>query len=502
MEMTAGPMTAVPILTDGTETVIPETIPGTFRANGAAMSVAEHVVQFYEADAVLLDTVASFCQDAILQDGAAIVVATPEHRAGIETRLRESGLDVAAARERGQLVAMDAAETLSRFLVDGMPDPERFARELGMVVTRAAEGGRDVRIFGEMVALLAADGNVAAAIALEDRWNELQRTHPFSLFCAYPIEGFVGAGGAAFIHDVCAAHARAIPTEGYTALDTDHDRLRVVAQLQQKARWLETEIAERRQVEERLQRVVAGERAARLETEAALRSRDEFLSSTAHELRNPLASLSLQAQVALRRLHQHGDLEPTRIEEALRGISAQAARISCLVDRLLDASHLDAGTLELERQPTDLVALARQALRAARRLSDDSAITLDAPDSLYAWVDPARVARVLADLLDNAIEHGRGGDPIEIVVSEPAPGAVELSVRDHGPGIPAEYRDRLFERLPHPDGNGASGVGLSLFLGRQVIEMHEGQIRAEFPADGGSRFVVTLPVSLETRVAS
>ena len=491
---------AVPIAPDGAEAKRDDVFPGTFRAYGAGMYVAEHVVQFYEADAVLLESIAAFWHDAVLQDGVAIVVATPEHRAGLETRLRDDGCDVAAARARGQYLTLDAAETLARFMVEGMPDPKRFAREIGEVVSQAGAGGRQVRVFGEMVALLAAEGNTTAAIALEECWNALQRTHRFSLFCAYPLDRFAGESGAAFIEAVCAAHGCAIPTEEYTALTDEDDRLLMVARLQQKARWLETEIAERRQAEERLQRVIAGERAARQETEAALRSRDEFLSATAHELRNPLASLSLHAQLALRRLHQDRRLEPARIEDALQGISAQAARLSGLIDRLLDASHLDAGTLELERQPTDLAALARQSVLGAQSQSDGSGITLDAPAALHAWVDPARVARVLADLIDNAIEHGHG--PIEIVVSEPAPGTVELSVRDYGPGIPIERREHLFDRFPHANSNGAAGIGLSLYLGRRIIALHGGQVCAEFPADGGSRFVMTLPLDQEASLAS
>jgi signal transduction histidine kinase len=500
MEMITRTVLAVPDPLDGTQANDAQMFPGTFRAYGATMYAAEHVVQFYEEDTVLLDSVASFCQDAIQQGGVAIVVATAAHREGIEARLRNSGLDLAA--DQDQYVALDAAELLDRFMVEGMPDPDRFMRELGELVSRVAAGRREVRVFGEMVALLAAEGNVGGAIALEDCWNALQRTHPFALFCAYPIDRFAGESGATFMREVCAAHGCALPTEEYTALGSDADRLRMVAQLQQKARWLESEIAERRQVEVRLQDVLAGERTARLETEAALRSRDEFLSATAHELRNPLASLLLHAQVALRRLHRDSHLEPGQIEDALQGISAQAARLSCLIDRLLDASHADAGTLELERQVTDLAALARQVVRGvqSRGGGHGRCITLAASDSLHAWVDEERVARVLTDLLDNAIEHG-GDGPIEIVVSEAAGGTVELSVRDHGPGIPAERRDRLFERRPHVNGNGASGVGLSLDLGRRVIELHDGQIRVEFPDDGGCRFVVSLPVVTDVRVA-
>ena len=102
--------------------------------------------------------------------------------------------------------------------------------------------------------------------------------------------------------DVCAAHSQVIPAESYVALPTANDRLRAIAELQQKAQSLETEIAERQRAEERLRRALEAEHEARLDAEAALHVRDEFLSIAAHELRNPLACLSLHAQVALQRL--------------------------------------------------------------------------------------------------------------------------------------------------------------------------------------------------------
>src|SRR5215216_2491040 len=146
---------------------------GTKRANGVAMQAAEHVVRFYDTDAFLLDAVATFCADAILADGAALVVATPEHRVGIAERLRARGLLDGAATHDAYL-SLDAAETLSQFMVDGEVDAARCMEVIGGVMARAAERGRPVRVFGEMVSLLVADGHPAAALRLEKLWNDLQ----------------------------------------------------------------------------------------------------------------------------------------------------------------------------------------------------------------------------------------------------------------------------------------------------------------------------------------
>src|SRR3954468_2935797 len=191
---------------------------GTKRANGIAMHAADHVVRFYETDAFLLDAVATFCADAILADGAALVVATPQHRAGIAERLRARGL-LDAADTQDAYLALDAAETLSQFTIDNEVDAARFTEVIGGAISRAAQHGRPVRVFGEMVALLVADGHPAAALRLEELWNDLQRAaHPsnaFSLFCAYPLDHFGGEDHQELFAEVCAAHSEAIPAESY-----------------------------------------------------------------------------------------------------------------------------------------------------------------------------------------------------------------------------------------------------------------------------------------------
>jgi PAS domain S-box-containing protein len=212
----------------------------------------DHFVHFYETDRFLLDLLSTFIVTGLRAGDACIVVATQAHRDGLDERLQAFGLDVAAAKASGQFVALDAAETLAKFMVDGSPEPERFVEVVGGIIARVAEGQRRVRAFGEMVALLWAQGNQGAAIQLEELWNQLRKTRPFSLFCAYPIKGFVGDTMGSQLGEVCDAHARVIPAESYTLLADADDRLRAVALLQQKARMLEKEVAERQAAETRL----------------------------------------------------------------------------------------------------------------------------------------------------------------------------------------------------------------------------------------------------------
>jgi hypothetical protein len=215
----------------------------------SGMREMEHFVQFYETDTFLLDSLVGFIGTGLERGDAGIVVATEEHREALEERLKASGVDVAAARASGQFVSLDAGETLSKFMVDGSPDANLFAETVSAIITRAAEGRQSVRIYGEMVALLWAEGKQAEAIRLEEFWNELHRTHSFSLLCGYPMNGFCGESLSEPLHNVCAAHSRVIPAESYTALDDADDRLRAIIILQQKARLLEAEIAERKETE-------------------------------------------------------------------------------------------------------------------------------------------------------------------------------------------------------------------------------------------------------------
>ncbi len=150
-----------------------------------AIGTDEHFVQFYESDEFLLNAASSYIGAGLGAGAACIVIATKDHRQGLEKLLRANGLDLSVVRRQGKYFALDAQETLARFMVDGAPDPALFTRVIGDQIAQAAKNGRRVHVFGEMVALLWTEGNYDAAIAVEALWNELRSTTPsFSLFCA------------------------------------------------------------------------------------------------------------------------------------------------------------------------------------------------------------------------------------------------------------------------------------------------------------------------------
>jgi PAS domain S-box-containing protein len=210
----------------------------------------EHFVQFYEQDDFLLDEVSGFIGEGLKAGEAGIVIATQPHREGLELRL-----DPCPAFAGHRYLALDAAATLAEFMVDGWPDERLFAEVLGGIVRQAAQlGNGQVRAFGEMVALLWAEGQHEAALHLEELWNDLARTHSFSLLCAYPMDGFRHEEhGGSFLH-ICNSHREVRPAESFVETAEADALHRQVALLQQKAAALESEVAKRKESEQALRR--------------------------------------------------------------------------------------------------------------------------------------------------------------------------------------------------------------------------------------------------------
>ncbi|MGH9181648.1 MAG: diguanylate cyclase domain-containing protein, partial [Acidimicrobiales bacterium] len=168
------------------------------------------------------------------EDDVAIIVATAPHRSALAAALRASGVDVEAAVAAGRYLSFDAQEMLATFMVDGAPDGQAFRDTVGGLIDFAAAGGRRVRIYGEMVAILWEAGDVSSAIALEDLWNDLASTYDFALLCAYPMRAFEDQASAAAFKRMCDQHTGVIPSEGYSLRDGADEQQRAVARLQRE----------------------------------------------------------------------------------------------------------------------------------------------------------------------------------------------------------------------------------------------------------------------------
>jgi two-component system, OmpR family, sensor kinase len=218
--------------------------------------------------------------------------------------------------------------------------------------------------------------------------------------------------------------------------------------------------------------------------------KDEFLATASHELRTPVAALSMLIQLQLSRLRRGQTVDH---QAALQEIQRHTERLEDLVTRLLDTSRIEAGKLELERLPTDLTRLAEHIVGLARVTASDKQLTVRAQGPVGANVDRLRMGEVINNLLDNAIKFSPVNGSIEVEVGATADGLARLAVRDHGPGISPEERARIFDRFYQTRGRWSLGLGLGLYICHQIVELHGGRIEVEGPEDGGTRFVVTLP---------
>lgn len=228
------------------------------------------------------------------------------------------------------------------------------------------------------------------------------------------------------------------------------------------------------------------------QAQSAIIARDEFLSVAAHELRTPLSALLLTIQV-LQRANPWN--EDAGLQDRLKTLVRQVETLTELVRRLLDVSRIGIKQLQIVNEETDLAALVRDVTDRFREAAAraHSTLTVRTPPQVVGWWDPIRLQQVLTNLLGNAIKFAPGS-PVDITLAASDDGPVVLTIRDGGPGIPKERLPYLFHRF----GRGVSvqryaGLGLGLFLTRQIVEAHGGDVTVDSDAGRGASFTVRLP---------
>jgi anti-sigma regulatory factor (Ser/Thr protein kinase) len=169
-----------------------------------------------------LDEAGVYLVEGMSAGGVAIVIATPGHVTGLVDRLASAGFEPAAARGGGQLIICDAHETLSRFMVDGHPDGERFDAVVGELCRSAARAGGPTRAFGEMVSVLWDAGQVNAAIEVEELWNDLGTRAAFSLYCAYDMASVQRAGDEGAVRQIVHQHSEVVGRPAVTRAADNH----------------------------------------------------------------------------------------------------------------------------------------------------------------------------------------------------------------------------------------------------------------------------------------
>ncbi len=423
-----------------------------------------------------------------------MVVAGERNRRSIVSALEQSGCDVEVARRQGKLWELDAEGTLAEFMQGdlrrGMPDELLFRRLIGRAIDRATSGNHGVRIYGEMVDILTEHGNEAATARLEELWNELAETRSFQLHCGYSLSNFRRSEDSDAFERICSLHSNVIPAESFEP--QGETSRRQVANLQQRAGALETEVHERKSLE----RALRGEQERLRE---ANRRKDEFIALLSHELRNPLAPILTSLDV----MDMRGDETSRREREIIR---RQARHLAALVEDLLDVSRVASGKITLQKQATELAPMAMAALEMASPLIQERQHQLEVnipKTGLLLEADPVRLPQVLSNLLTNAARYTPVGGRI-VLSAECLHQEILVSVEDNGIGIPHEVMGNIF--APFIQGRRSldraeGGLGLGLTLVRSLTQLHGGSVSVHSDGPGkGSRFTLHLPALSAVRV--
>jgi two-component system, OmpR family, sensor kinase len=221
----------------------------------------------------------------------------------------------------------------------------------------------------------------------------------------------------------------------------------------------------------------------------ALAAQRRFVADASHELRTPLTTIRSNAEF----LVQHPNADPPDRAEAVGDIVAESERMSGLIDDLLLLARADARTTT-DRRPVDLAAIAGDVVRRADQAGHgERPVTLAAPGPVVVEGEAGALTRLCWILVDNALRHGGGTVAVD---ARAGPDGASLTVRDAGPGIPPDARDRVFERFYRADpARTGSGTGLGLAIARSIVESHGGTIQVGArPEGGGASLEVRLPL--------
>ena len=228
----------------------------------------------------------------------------------------------------------------------------------------------------------------------------------------------------------------------------------------------------------------------------AIRLRDEFLSIASHELRTPITPLKLQIQIiknlASKKMLATYPIE--KIDQIFNIASRQMERFQKLIEELLDVSRISAGRLSLKKQEIDLAEIVKETMShfMDEMRETNCQVEIETVSAIGDW-DKLRIEQVLINLVANATKYG-AGKPIKITV-EAEDGVARLKVQDHGPGILKTDLNRIFDRFERAASvRSFPGLGLGLYITRQILDAHGGKIKVESERDKGATFIVELPL--------
>lgn len=220
--------------------------------------------------------------------------------------------------------------------------------------------------------------------------------------------------------------------------------------------------------------------------------KDDFISMASHELRNPLTALKLQTTMLHRRLAKQ-DIQA--LTSALSNMDGQINTIGRLVEELLDVSKIQAGKLEYHQETVDLDALLQETTVTMQQIYPSHRILVRGAAQANLLGDRDRLGQVFTNLLSNAIKYSPDAESVEVELST-SPETINISVHDHGLGIPQEQREKIFERFYRATGprqKAIPGLGMGLYIVAEIVKLHGGTITVDSTVGKGSTFTMTLP---------
>ena len=447
----------------------------------AASCHSAHRVQFYNHDEYLLSSVAEHLAGTLVSGGVGLAFVTAPHREQICERLHQAGVPDEIVESRCVLV--DAAYGLSRFMRAGFPDRRLFTSTLVELLTpQSAAAAQGVAAFGEMVALLWAEGKYEAAIQLEQLWTDFTTQHAVQLLCAYPLSYFSRADDGELFARVCAHHSSVVPAESFMSGIIEEDQAREVAELQQRAEALAKEVEARKRAEARL-------RAHQVELESIVQQRTAALRKLSLHV---LKLQDIERRRVARELHESvgQDFAGLKMNLDLVKQFPHKSELWDKCDQLLEHCIHEVRTLSNLLHPPIIedAGLPSAVEWYVRDFARRSGIQVNAHglDSLSVLSDPARlvVFRALQESLINVYRHARATQVEISARSEDK--SIVLTVSDNGVGMDVK-------RVEQFNSSGTStGVGLTSIRER-VRELGGHCCISSSPQ--GTSVKISLPVS-------
>lgn len=392
---------------------------------------------------------------------------------------------------------MDNSESANILIVDDLPENlialEALIRRDDLAVYPAASGEAALTLLLEhefALAILDVQMPGMNGFELAELMRSTGRTRRIPIV-------FVSAAGRELNHAFKGYEAGAVdflhkPLDGYAV----RSKVAVFVDMYRQRSAMRRQVEALEQSRREQQALLEKLNAAQLDLERAVRMRDDFMSVVAHELRTPLNTLFLETQ--LRRMQiERGNLAafaPEQIGKMVARDDRQIRNMVRLIDDMLDVSRIRSGTLSVRPTRVELAGLLRRVIDDLEQqaVAVGSCMTLDAAQPVEGWWDEFRIEQVVVNLLTNALRYG-GGKPVEVGLSA-TPGGARIEVRDHGIGISEQDQQRIFQQFERGGGGkSADGLGLGLYITRQLVEAHGGKISVRSAPGEGSIFRLDLP---------